>query len=124
MESDEDISTFLCDTCCPVGHQYTLVAISITKRLLNEEIPASYRLQFLEYLDKWAADTAWLTQEIIANIEPVCDRGYEIVREAQKLGTHKAFGVYAQHVKTFAKLNPSLIAALKSSPTYQARRRS
>jgi hypothetical protein len=120
MESDEDISAFLCDTCCPVGHQYTLVLVSLTKRLLEEEMPAAYRLQFLEHLEK--IGDKWLTAEMVAAVEPVCDKGYEIIREVQKLGAKKALNVYAKHFKTFAGLNPSLIAALKTSPLYQTRR--
>jgi hypothetical protein len=120
--SNEEIRAFLHDTCCPVGHQYTLVIISVTKRWLKEEMPASYRLEFLEHLDRMAKDD-WLTAEMIAAIEPVCDKGFEIIREAQKLGAHKALDVYAEHCGTFAGLNPSLIAALKQSPSYRASRR-
>jgi hypothetical protein len=79
--SNEEIRAFLHDTCCPVGHQYTLVIISVTKRWLKEEMPASYRLEFL------------------------------------------TLDVYAEHCETFAGLNPSLIAALKQSPSYRASRR-
>jgi len=106
--SDEDIRTFLHDTCCPIGHMYTLVLISLTKRILKEEMPASYRLQFLEHLEKLRDN--WLTADTVAAVEPVCDKGYEIIREVQKLGASKALDVYAKHFKTFAGLNPSLIA--------------
>jgi hypothetical protein len=117
--SNDDIREFLHDTCCPRGHQYTLVLISLTKRILKEEMPASYRLQFLEHLEK--IGDKWLTAEMVASIEPVCDKGYEIIREVQKLGANKALDVYAKHFKTFATLNPSLLSALEQSPAYQHR---
>jgi hypothetical protein len=117
--NDADISAFLHETACPVGHQYSLVMVSVAKRLLKEEMPASYRLKFLEHLDRTGAK--WLTPDMIATVEPICDKGYEIIQEAQKLGP-KALDVYAEHFETFAGLNPSLIAALKQSPEYQGRR--
>ena len=100
---------------------YTLVCISIMKRYLAEEIDNLYRLKFLEYLDRWSIDDSnWLTAGAIATIEPICDKGYEIVREAQKLGPKKSLDVYADVFATFVVLNPSLLAALKLSPIYQA----
>ncbi len=117
-ETNEEIERFLVETCCPIGHRYTLVMISITKRWLAMELPAFYRLKFLEHLDKMTTgDGAWLTAEMIAAIEPVCDKGHEMVCEANKLGD-KALDAYAKFFSTFAVLNPSLIAALKNSPRY------
>jgi hypothetical protein len=78
---------------CLIGHQYTLVWISITKRLLTGDRPAEYRLKFLQHLDKRAADDSWLNGEMIAALEP-CAKGYEIVLEAQKLGPNKALDAY------------------------------
>src|SRR5258706_5416660 len=80
--------------CTPVGYRYALILVSITKRLLAHEMPAEQRLRFLEFLEKqadsWTADT-------IANIRPMCDDGFEMVREAQKLGAKKSLDVYAEH---------------------------
>jgi hypothetical protein len=120
---DEDIGAFLRESCCPRGWMYTLVIVSIMKRYLSGKLPASSRLEFLEHLEKMAADEnrVWLTQEMIATVEPMCDRGFEIVREAQKLGARKAVDVYADVFATFAVLNPSLIAALKQSPSHCAK---
>jgi len=118
---EDDLGALLRKMCCPRGYQYTLVIVSIMKRYLGGKLPTSFRLEFLEWLEKMAADEnrLWLTQEMIANIEPMCDKGYEIVREAQKLDARKRLDVYADVFKTFAKLNPSLIEALKQSPTYR-----
>jgi hypothetical protein len=116
----EEIEAFLCETCCPIGHLYTLVMISIVKRVLTMEMPAAERLQFLERLDKMPATSEWLTAEMVAVVEPVCDKGNELVTEARKLGAKKALDVYAEHFSTFAVLNPSLVAALKQSTRYQA----
>jgi hypothetical protein len=119
-KTKEQIKALLCDACCPVGHLYALVVISITKRMLAMEIPAEYRLKFLEHLDKNASRDPWLNAEMIAAIEPICNKGYEIVREANKLGP-KAIDVYAANFSTFAVLNPSLVVALQMSPTYWTR---
>jgi hypothetical protein len=114
----EEIEEFCCENCIPCGYKYTLVSISITKRMLEMEIPAEYRLKFLEHLDKRESSDIWLTAEMIAAIEPICDKGYEIVREAKKLPNGKYLDVYAERFSTFAVLNPSLIAALKMLPTH------
>jgi hypothetical protein len=123
LMTSEEIKKFCIDNCTPCGYKYTLVVISEIKRTLAEKIPAEYRLKFLEYLDKWAADDGrtWLTSEMIAAIKPMCDKGNEIAREAKKLPRGKFLDVYAETFPTFAVLNPSLIAALQMSPTFQAR---
>jgi hypothetical protein len=118
-ENKEDMETLSHEMCGPVGWRYTLVLASLTKRLLTEEMPASYRLEFLQHLDKMpkAENSTWLTPDMIAALEPMCDRGYEMVREAQKLGPTKALDAYAKFFSAFAALNPSLIGVLKISPT-------
>jgi hypothetical protein len=62
----------------------------------------------------------YLTPAVIAAVEPMCNRAYEIVREAQKLGP-KALDIYADKFDAFAALNPSLISSLQLSPMYQHR---
>ena len=97
----------------PVGHRYTLIVISELKRMLTAEtLPTVARLRFLEFLadlsDVWPP-------EIIASIEPMCDAGAEIVREAQKLGASKALDKYAEWdvFNAFCALNSSLLEALR-----------
>ena len=53
--------------------------------------------------------------DMIGAIDPMDDRGMEIVHEAQRLGP-KSLDIFADVFWTFARLNPSLIAALKMSP--------
>jgi hypothetical protein len=98
---------------CATGHKYTLICISIAKRCLEQEISVNYRLRFLEWLDHCADER--LTPEIIALVEPMCSDGYEMVREAMKLGAKKALDVYAKQevFSAFVALNPSLLDAIK-----------
>jgi hypothetical protein len=117
----EDVEGFCSEHPVPPGHKYTLVIASATKRWLLEETTAEYRMQFLTHLDKMTTGDIWITAEMIGALEPMCDKGYEIVREAQKLGP-KALDVFADVFSTFAVLNPSLISVLQMSPTYQAKR--
>jgi hypothetical protein len=65
-----------------------------------------------EYLEKFT--DAWLTAKAVAMIEPMRDDGYEIVKEARKLGCQKAFDPFAKHevFSAFVALNPSLMAAI------------
>lgn len=98
---------------CSSAHKYTLVVFSIVKRYLGEEMSPEYRLRFLNYLDKLS--DSWLTAEAVAMIEPICDDGYEIVKEARKLGWQKAFDTFAKHevFSAFVALNPSLMEAIR-----------
>jgi hypothetical protein len=122
---EDDVDNFLRREAVPNGHKYTLVLVSTTKRALAQKIPASYRLQFLEHLEKMTKNdgtswgNSWLTDEMIAAVEPMPNRGEEIAAEIRKLDPLKALDVYASYFTTFAKLNPSLIAALKLSPSYR-----
>jgi hypothetical protein len=123
MQSKEEIERFLDNTACCPGHRYTLVLASLTKRMLTQEMPPEYRVQFLEHLDKMQQGQIgqWLTTEMIAALEPMCDKADEIASEMRKLGT-KALDAYAKFFSTFAALNPSLVAVLKMSPAYQNER--
>ena len=125
LMTKEEIEKFCSDCCIPCGFKYTLVVISETKQMLEEEIPAEYRLKFLEHLDQMSLDRerVWLTAEMIAAVGPMCNKGYEIAREAKKLPGGKFLDLYAENFSTFAVLNPSLIAALKLLPGHQDRAR-
>jgi hypothetical protein len=117
----EDVEAFCREQAVPRGVAYTLVLASLTKRWLAEEMTAEYRMKFLTHLDKMTTRDIWLTAEMIGALEPMCDRGYEIVREAHKLGANKSLDVFADVFATFAVLNPSLISVLQMSPIHQAR---
>jgi hypothetical protein len=118
LTSDE-IENFLNLECIPKGYKYTVVLASITKRVLLQEMPENYRLEFLRHLEKMV--DSWLTADMIAAIEPMDDKGEEIAAEIRKVGPQKALDVYADAFKAFALLNPSLVAAFKMSPVYQSR---
>ena len=115
----EEIEEFVNQEWIPKGYKYTLVLASITKRVLQTQPPEEYRLQFLEHLEKMSRGEQWLTPEMIAAVEPMDDKGEEIAREIRKVGPQKALDVYADTFTVFASLNPSLIAALKMSPSYR-----
>jgi hypothetical protein len=119
--SKEDIEAFCCEQTMPRGHKYTLVLASVIKRLLLKETPAEFRIKFLTHLEKMTTRDIWITAEMIGNIQPMCDKGYEIVREAQKLGAKKSLDVFAEVFSTFAVLNPSLISVLQMSTIYHTR---
>ena len=95
------------------GHRYTLVMISVTKRALVGEMPNELRLRFLEILDR-ISGFEFLSPEVVARIDPICDGGAEIVDEARKLGK-KWLDKIAEHdvFRTFCTLNPSLLEELR-----------
>ena len=113
------IDDFLKRNCIPRGYKYTLVLASITKRILLQEMPESYRFEFLRHLEKMV-DT-WLTPEMIAALDPMDDKGEEVAREIRKVGPNKALDVYADTFVLLASLNPSLIEVLKMLPGCQCR---
>jgi hypothetical protein len=104
----------------PKGHLYTLIAISVTKRGLAQDITDEWRLKFLNQLDRMAGyGEAWLTAGVIAAVGPMCDAGWEIYREAAKLDREKPgrpgmLDALAEFFPAFAVLNPSLMTALET----------
>jgi hypothetical protein len=117
----EEVEEFLKRERIPKGYRYTLVLASVTKRVLQMQLSEEWRLQFLSHLEKML-DT-WFTPEMMAAIEAMDDRGEEIAAEIRKVGPQKALDVYADTFVAFASLNPSLIAALKLSPSIRYRYR-
>jgi hypothetical protein len=99
------------------GERYCFVYISLVKRLLMKELSAEWRLQFLEWLEKEAREFG---ADVVTTIQPMCDDGYEIVKEAQKLGAKKTLDVFAQRdvFRAFCTLNPSLVEAIKNANPY------
>jgi hypothetical protein len=103
----------------PAGYKYTVIIISTTKRVLAGNMSAEYRLEFLNRLDRMANNSeTWLTADVIAAIEPMCDAGMEMYSEAAKLdkgvpGRPGMLDALAKFFPAFAVLNPSLIAALE-----------
>jgi hypothetical protein len=114
--TNADVTAFCGNNVIPRGYKYTIVHISLNKRLLRADMPARERLQILEGLEIDDLDRLWLTNDMVAAIEPMCDKGYEIASEAHKLPDGKVLDVFADEFATFAALNPSLIAALEMLP--------
>jgi hypothetical protein len=114
--TNADVEAFIGENAIPNGYLYTLVNISLSKRLLQDEIPASDRLEVLESLEVDIIDSIWLKPEMVSAIAPMCDKGNQIVSEARPLGAGKTLDVFAKHFSTFAVLNPSLLAALQMMP--------
>jgi hypothetical protein len=109
---------------CPVAHRYTLVFVSLVQQLLAQDLPAYYRLKYLQWLDQ--RDQSWLSREIIAAIDPMCDDGYGLLRETMKLGPKKGFDTIAswEVFNAFVALNPSLLTSIKMSSVRNHQRRS
>src|ERR1700741_4806071 len=94
-----------------MGHRYTLVMASLTKwALQGSDMPPEMRLEFLGHLEKMTDQV--LTPAVIALVEPMDAKGWEIYHEAQKLGYGHSrpnlFDVLYQKFDLFAALNPSL----------------
>jgi hypothetical protein len=119
--TNADVIAFCGNNVIPRGYKYTIVHISLNKRLLSDDMPASERLKILEGLEIDDLDRHWLTNDMVAAIEPMDDHGYEIVSEAHKLPEGKVLDVFADNFATFAVLNPSLIAALEMLPGCRAK---
>ena len=107
--------------CFPTGYKYSVIIISHTKRGLAGELPANYRLEFLNRLDQMANKDSWLTADMIAAINPMCEAALEMFREAAKLDRGKSgrpgmLDALAKFFPAFAVLNPSLISALEMKP--------
>jgi hypothetical protein len=120
LDSLNDDETAIVHT--PVGHRYMLVVISEAKRMLLMDLPAEHRLKFLEHLDR-RTDT--FTADVIAQIQPMCDEAYEMVKEARKLGPGKSLDILARWevFNAFVALNPSLLTAIKMRRNYNNSRR-
>jgi hypothetical protein len=87
---------------------------------LSEDPSPEWRLKFLDGLDRLVnhENNTWLTEEVVAAIEPVCDAGMEMIREALKLDKGKLgrpgmLDALAKFFPAFAVLNPSLLTALE-----------
>lgn len=106
---------------CAIGHRYTLVFISLVKHLLAQDLPTDYRLKYLQWLDR--RNERWEQPHIIAMIEPMCEDGYQLLRETVKLGPKKYFDVIAswEVFNAFVALNPSLLSAIKMASGRAAR---
>jgi hypothetical protein len=112
------VDALLAANTIPPGYAYSLVLISLTKRLLAREMPTRERLEFLEQLEP-SADERWLTPEMISAVAPMDEKGLALAGEAMKLGK-RGLDMFAKHFATFAVLNPSLVTVLQMMPGHRA----
>ena len=109
----------------PQGHQWNMIAASLFKRFLQGKMDAGLRLRILEGLNSMA--DIYLRPEMVAMIEPMCDTGYEIWKEATTLDRDGDKACMASfRVLTsprvfnhFVALNPSIFAAIKWREEYR-----
>ena len=103
----------------PLGRRWNMIAASLAKRVLQEDMPAGLRLRFLECLNAMIGLN--FTAEMLAMIEPMCDTAFEIWKEAKTLDPKNdkacmaSFNVLASWrvFHHFLELNPSILAAIK-----------
>jgi hypothetical protein len=107
------VEAFIALNAIPNGYLYTLVNISVSKRALQDDMPVMERLEILQSLEVCGLDGVWLKPEMVAAIEPMDDKGNQLVIEASRLKPGPILDVFAKHFSTFAVLNPSLFAALQ-----------
>jgi hypothetical protein len=103
------------------GHKWTFIVAALAKRVLRiSGIKPADRLALLEKLNAMTDD--WFTADMLAGIEPMCDTGYAIFKEAKSLDAAQdnkhceaSFEVLARLkvFRHFCALNPSIIAAIK-----------
>ena len=107
---------------CPLVSKAELLYVSLVKSLLaDDELPANYRLKFLQWLDKRhpRPGAAWeqikITPEIVAAVDPMCESAYELLREAMKLGSPNCINTIGREdvFRAFVALNPSLLTAIR-----------
>lgn len=94
----------------PPGYRYTLVAIAIVKWFLSHDIPAEFRLKFLEFLDH----AKEFTPEAIAAVDPMPAAGRELYKEITKLGRKwPDVAARCDVFDAFIAINPSIVTALR-----------
>jgi hypothetical protein len=105
----------------PVGYLHILLMIALTKRVLTTcKMKAGERLQILERLNKLTE--GYITPAVLRLIEPIGDTECEMFAVARSLDTpDDQLGKASFEMLTrpdvfehFTRLNPSILAALKS----------
>jgi hypothetical protein len=102
-------------TCVAAGHKYTVILISIVKRLLaSPGLARAEQLRLLEQLNDLAP------ADVLAMVEPASDGELAIIAEAEALDSGRdkllpSFGILtgARGWNALTKLNPSLDRAAR-----------
>jgi hypothetical protein len=106
----------------PLISRVELVHVSHLKNILaDDELPANYRLKFLQWLDRRnrPGPSEWgmpkITPEIVAALDPMCESAYELLRETMKLGSPANINTIGREdvFRAFVALNPSLLTAIR-----------
>lgn len=105
-------------------HRCLLVLVSIAKRYLADGISTEFSLRFLEAFERFEKLTeGWLSAEVVAMIDPICDNGYKIWEETRPLKNPQERNRMIEAPEVFsvlAALNPSLLRVIKHrSETYR-----
>jgi hypothetical protein len=109
------------------GHRMGLIAIAIVKRFLLSDMPSELRLRFLGVIENHI--DAYITPEMVATIEPLCDQAWQIVEASGafkgKIRNPPDFSAWrlleSQHVfGLLLKLNPSLLEAIRLGEVREA----
>jgi hypothetical protein len=98
----------------PIGHLLNMAEISYSKRaLLMPEMPAVERLKCLDNIASNVFGP--VTEAAIAAIEPICDKGIQILSEIVNLPVEKQTQAFRKGdvFRILARLNPSLLTALR-----------
>jgi hypothetical protein len=103
----------------PAGYIHLMLWASAAKRALQWEMKPGKRLKLLEKLNSLTDN--YLTPEMLAIIEPMCDTQVEMMNEARSLDREDdrlgqaSFDVLTSWrvFKHFRRLNQSLLAAIK-----------
>jgi hypothetical protein len=112
-------------SACPATSKVELVYVSMVKRLLAGELPANFRLRFLQWLDERDRQSEeWrnlrITSGMIAAIEPMCERAHgALMGEITKLGKFDRISAIGREdvFSAFVALNPSLLTAIRMGQT-------
>jgi hypothetical protein len=101
-------------TCMPIGYLLDMAEISYFKRaVFMPEMPTGERLKCLDGVASGVSGP--VTEAAVAAIEPICDRGMQMLLEIFSLPGEKQTQAFARGdvFRILARLNPSLLTALR-----------
>ena len=98
----------------PRGYLAELIIISPLKTALNTDgMTVADRMELLEALNSFAGQ--YLTAEAVAAVQSACDTAIGMIHEAMTLPMNETWRLIGgfDMFSVFAKLNPSLVAAIR-----------
>jgi hypothetical protein len=110
-------ATWTDDECllahCPPGYWQSLIEIAQIKRVLQDDMPADMRLQFLEHLHKRVH--GHLSVEAMQCVEPACATAMKMLDEMKDLDINDQCRLMLRWnvIAVFVNLNPSILEAIK-----------